>query len=178
MIALAASAAAASGGTSPGELHRRRLRSGYYRQREALLHDAETCAAQARAKQPGGGAADCSIGAEEASIALAASLEPALLAAARGDPWRELHDAGVAALEPSVVVEAAQAEEARRARREAGWVVGRSRASAKRLRGGRAEPRAIIAADASGSGRPQRQGCPCGASSTMTSSRQSWESSA
>ncbi|EOD29814.1 hypothetical protein EMIHUDRAFT_456680 [Emiliania huxleyi CCMP1516] len=136
---------------------RPRLRSGYYRQREALLHDAETCAAQARAKQPGGGAADCSIGAEEASIALAASLEPALLAAARGDPWRELHDAGVAALEPSVVGEAAQAEEARRARREAGWVVGRSRASAKRLRGGRAEPRAIIAADASGSGRPQRR---------------------
>ena len=84
-------------------------------------------------------------------------MEPALLAAARGDPWRELHDAGVAAQEPSVVGEAAQAEEARRARREAGWVVGRSRASAKRLRGGRAEPRAIIAADASGSGRPQRR---------------------
>ena len=77
-------------------------------------------------------------------------MEPALLAAARGDPWRELHDAGVAALDPSVVGEVAQAEEARRARREAGWVVGRSRASAKRLRGGRAEPRAIIAADASG----------------------------
>ena len=40
------------------------------------------------------------------------------LAAARGDPWRELHDAGVAALDPSVVGEAAQAEEAWEA-----WVV-------------------------------------------------------